>query len=125
MIITRDGKEMWVTKGAYNEIFKSAGWSPKDEIHTLKAEETSGQENTQEDENDANLDNRNGEMPEGDSEPENEGEELSYLMSKPVEEFTEDEMKAFVKAFNIDTEGLKKKSEVRKAIESFIASNKE
>lgn len=127
MKIQRDGKILEVTKGSYKSFFKDMGWTPVEPKTEPEAPEAVDEEKPHDDENNENFDTKNVENEDSDSSvaEENDSDEFDYLLSKPVEEFTDDELRAFVAEHNIDVSNLSKKREVRKAVADYIAENKE
>lgn len=109
--INKNGKELSVTKGAYNSIFKKQGWlagkyvepeeEPEYEEDEYESEDeyTSGEENDSEEEDD-------------DEDSENE---IEQLLLKPVSEMNTKEIIIMAEHFGINRKG-KKKEEVKELL---------
>lgn len=89
--LVKNGREIIVTDGAYDEIFKRQGWEiAKDEVEEIVQEE------------------------------QEELSEFDKLRAKPLGKWTAKETKAFADEFEIDVSGTKNSNEAKEIIKEFL-----
>ena len=105
-----------VTEGAYNTIFKDQGYRPVvDEVKTPV--ETSNKKKVEI----PVEDNSKGESEEQiDVSEIDEKDEIDSLLEKPISQWSNDEVKAFAEAKEIDITGTKNAKEAKNRIKKFL-----
>ena len=108
-----------VTEGAYNTIFKDQGYRPiADEVKTVKTPvETSTKEKVETPVEDNSEDESEEQV---DVSETDEKDEIDSLLEKPISQWSNNEVKAFAEAKEIDITGTKNVKEAKNRIRKFL-----
>lgn len=101
-----------VTEGAYNTIFKDQGYRPiVDEVKTsVETPVETPVEDNSEDESEEQVD----------TSETDEKDEIDSLLEKPISQWSNNEVKAFAEAKEIDITGTKNVKEAKNRIKKFL-----